>query len=109
MGKEQPDIGTPVGLRNFQIGTPLLKARKARFGADPHLPGGRLPICRRRPQDRTVAGIARATGPALEQGGIKIEIPVAAGAIEVPDCQVQPQIDTAVALAWREKWLVGIA
>ena len=56
-----------------------------------------------------MAGIARATGPALEQGGIKIEIPVAAGAIEVPDCQVQPQIDTAVALAWREKWLVGIA
>lgn len=99
MGDDHTDITPPVRLRDCQVDAALLETRDTGFGPEAELPPGHLPGQRRHPQHRAITGIVRPAGPALKQDGVKIDVPVGAGAIEVPDCEVCPQIDTAVTLA----------
>ncbi len=99
VGNEQTDICPPVYLRYRQIDPPLLKPRGTGLGPEAEPPPGHLPGQCRQPQDRAITFIARPPGPTLKQDGLKIDIPFGVSAIEVPDRQVRPQINAAVAPA----------
>ena len=80
MGEKHTDITTPVCLLDRQLDAALLETRDTGLGPEPKLPPGHMTGQRRHPLDRAIASVARPAGSALEQDGVKIDIPVGSGA-----------------------------